>query len=109
MKLIAISLFILIFVPVAKAGWQEDADKICHTMEKDAPNFCATPLAREAAYILITNDASDAMDLIEKCVAKEASEHGMDKVTALDVRCCVKERAMSEAGFPDYRCDPHGE
>lgn len=103
MKILAFSV-LLIVATQAAAGWQEDADKICRVLEADAPNFCATALDREAAYILI-QDADGTMDLIERCVASKIISHGPDTVTASGVRCCVKELAMAEAGFPDYRCE----
>ena len=45
------------------------------------------------------------MDLIDQCVSSEMRVHGPDAVTASGMRCCVKEFAMAEAGFPDYRCE----
>ncbi|MCY4610191.1 MAG: hypothetical protein OXC38_00525 [Gammaproteobacteria bacterium] len=103
MKTLAFSVLLAVATQAA-AGWQEDADKICRVIETDAPNFCATALDREAAYMLI-QDAGDTMDLIDRCVGSKIISHGPDTVTASGVRCCVKELAMAEAGFPDYRCE----
>ena len=103
MKILALSALLAVATQ-AVAGWQEDADKICRVLEADAPNFCATALDHEAAYILI-QDANGTMDLIERCVNSRIISHGPDAVTALDMRCCVKELAMAEAGFSDYRCE----
>lgn len=103
MKTLAFSV-LLAATTQAAAGWQEDADKICRAIETDAPNFCATALDREAAYLLI-QDADGTMDLIDQCVSSEMRVHGPDAVTASGMRCCVKEFAMAEAGFPGYRCE----
>ena len=103
MKTLAFSILLAIATQAA-AGWQEDADKICRVIETNAPNFCATALDREAAYILI-QDAGGTMDLINRCVRSKIASHGPDTVTASGVRCCVKEFAMAEAGFPDYHCE----